>query len=102
MRPAGARLISPSSIQNFHSVAGTSTSAFGNAGVPSAVSRPFTWSVWKCEITTMSTALGSKPAAAMLSANSPLAPLLLTFATAPLPVSSTTSLPPVLITSGAK
>jgi len=42
MRPAGARLISPSSIQNFHSVAGTRISALGNAGVPSAVSRPFT------------------------------------------------------------
>ena len=49
----------------------------------------------------MSTAFASKPEAAMLAANCPFAPLLLTFATAPLPVSITTSLPPVLITSGA-
>src|SRR3954471_15420655 len=46
--------------QYFHSVAGTSTSAF--AGAPSAVSSPFTWSPWKCEITTMSMFLGSNPA----------------------------------------
>ena len=34
------------------------------------------WSPWKCEITTMSTAFGSKPAAAMLLANCPTLPLL--------------------------
>ncbi len=34
------------------------------------------WSPWKCEITTMSTAFGSKPAAAMLLANWPTLPLL--------------------------
>ena len=37
MRPGDARLISPSSIQNFHSTAGTLISAFGNAGLLSAV-----------------------------------------------------------------
>ena len=74
MRPPVARLISPSSIQNFHSTAGTSTSALGNAGVLSAVNRPFTWSPWKCEITTTSIALGSKPAAAKMSTNSPFCP----------------------------
>ena len=31
MRPGDARLISPSSIQNFHSLAGTLISAFGKA-----------------------------------------------------------------------
>ena len=59
------------------------------------------WSPWKCEITTMSTAFGSIPAAAMLVANWPTAPLLDANAAGPLPVSSTTSLPPVLMTSGA-
>ena len=59
MRPLGARLISPSSIQNFHSLLGDLDSAFGNAGVLSAASRPFTWSAWKCEITTTSIALRS-------------------------------------------
>ncbi|MEY9436636.1 hypothetical protein ABIF14_003727 [Bradyrhizobium elkanii] len=49
----------------------------------------------------MSTFLGSKPAATKLSANRPLAPFVLAFASAPLPVSITTSLPPVLSTSGA-
>src|SRR5215217_2212208 len=35
MRPGEARLCSPSSIQNFHSAAGTKTSAFGKALVVS-------------------------------------------------------------------
>ena len=35
-----ALLISPSSFQNFHSPAGTRISAFGNAGLLSAVIRP--------------------------------------------------------------
>ena len=38
--PAGALLMSPSSDQYAHSVAGTMISAFGNAGLLSAVSRP--------------------------------------------------------------
>ena len=49
----------------------------------------------------MSTAFGSKPAATMLATNCPTLPLLDANAAAPLPVSITTSLPPVLITSGA-
>ena len=67
----------------------------------SAVNSPLMWSPWKCEITTMSTALGSKPAATMLAPNCPTLPLLDAKAAAPLPVSTTTSLPPVLMTSGA-
>ena len=35
-RPSGARLSAPSSDQYFSSIAGTKTSAFGNAGLPSA------------------------------------------------------------------
>jgi len=62
MRPGGgARLISPSSIQNFHSV--RRHQHFGVRKMPAChrlPSRPFTWSPWKCEITTISTALGSK------------------------------------------
>ena len=58
------------------------------------------WSPWKCEITTMSIDFGSMPAAAMLLANCPTLPLLEAKAPGPLPVSTTTSLPPVLMTSG--
>ena len=61
-----ALLILPSSIQNFHSGAGTMTSAFGNAGLPSAVSRPLMWSPWKWEMITASTVARSMPAAARL------------------------------------
>ena len=46
MRPFGARLISPSSIQNLCSAAGTRISAFGKASELSAFSRPLTWSPW--------------------------------------------------------
>ena len=76
MRPLEARLISPSSIQKFHSTSGTRISAFGNALLLSAISRPFTWSAWKCEITTTSMLSRSMPAAARLALSVPRSPLL--------------------------
>ncbi len=100
MRPAGARLISPSSVQYAHSTRGTRISAFGKAGLLSAVRRPFTWSPWKCEITTVSTALRSMPAALRFVWNWPAAPFERSKFASPVPVSITTSLPPVLTTIG--
>ena len=75
-------------------------SAFGNARLLSAISRPFTWSAWKCEITTTSIALRSMPAAARLALSVPRSPLLCADAASPLPVSNSTRLPPVVSTIG--
>ena len=84
----------------FHSTAGTRISAFGKAGLLSGVRRPLTWSPWKCEITTVSTALRSMPAALRFVWNWPVAPLVRSKFASPVPVSITTSLPPVLTTIG--
>ena len=100
LRPAGARVISPSSIQNFHSTDGTLISARGKAGFPSAVTSPFTWSPWQCEITTISIASRLMPAVPRLPGRLPRSPLLSLNAASPLPVSNSTRLPPVVMTIG--
>src|SRR5215831_4592145 len=66
-QPAGARLMLPSSIQYATSCAGILISALGNAMPASAPTRPLIWSGCKWEITTMSIAFGSIPAATMLA-----------------------------------
>src|SRR5215831_4787346 len=58
-------------IQNAQSMAGTLISALGKASAPSGVLSPRIWSPCMCEITTMSIALGSKPAAAKVEGSSP-------------------------------
>ena len=84
----------------FHSTAGTRISALGNAGEPSGLIRPLMWSPWKCEMMTVSTLSRSMPAAFRLLWNWPLTPLLRSKLASPVPVSTTMSLEPVLMTIG--
>ena len=70
------------------------TSAFGNTALPSLRRMPLMWSPWKWLMMIVSTCAGSKPAALKFAIQVPDvgAPEL------PLPVSMSTSLPPVLST----
>src|SRR6185503_11911618 len=70
------------------------TSAFGNTALPSLRRMPLMWSPWKWLMMIVSTCAGSKPAALKFAIHVPDvgAPEL------PLPVSMSTSLPPVLST----
>ena len=83
-------------IQNAQSTAGTMISAFGKASEPSAFLRPRMWSPCMCEISTMSIDFGSMPLAAMVGRQQADRRR----DAGPKPVSISTSLLPVLTTSG--
>ena len=70
-KPSGAFAMFSSLIQNAQSSAGTLISAFGKASEPSGFLIPLIWSPCRCEISTMSIAFGSMPAAARLCGSSP-------------------------------
>ena len=92
---AGAAFMLASSIHQAHSASGTMISALGKTSALSLVLMPLMWSGWKCEMAMTSTALGSMPAAARLSPSEPAVGAICP----PVPVSSSTSLRPVLTTS---
>ena len=94
MSRPGAAFMLASSIQNAHSGADTMISALGKTRPLSLSLMPLMWSGWKCEMTMRSTAFGSMPAAARLSPSTPADGAIWP----PVPVSTSTSLLPVLTT----
>ncbi len=83
-------------IQNAQSTEGALISALGKASAPVAVLTPLMWSGCRWESTTMSMVLGSMPAAPMLDCSRPkVGPV-----PGGKPVSISTSLEPVLMTTG--